>query len=267
MRSQQAKPVVLCISGLDPTGGAGLMADIEAIGANGAHAAPIASMLTVQDTHGVQRVTPVDADLMLEQALAILDDLPVRAIKIGLLGTSKLIISAAAILRSCPDVPVVLDPVQVSGGGQNMVANDYASMLCDHLLPLCDVITPNQSEALQLTNTHDLSQAVDILLKQCRQAVLVTGADMAKDAEVTNTLYMQNGFQQHYQWQRLPATYHGSGCTLASALAAQLAHDVAIPDAVAQAQSYTWQALNAGAQYSDGQAMADRLYALKRNDD
>ena len=175
---------VLIIAGNDPTGGAGLSADIETITSLGAHACPVVSCLTVQDLEGVYRVDPVAADLIDQQARTILAAIDIHAIKIGLLGGIEAIQTVAALLSELvleqPDLPVILDPVLIVGAtGASLIGSQHTAYIqaMHDLLPLVTLVTPNVNELRQLTDKHDVSQAADQLLAMGCDAVLVTGTD------------------------------------------------------------------------------------------
>ena len=261
MSQQQVKPIVLAISGLDPSGGAGISADIEAILSCGARCAPVISTLTIQDTHSVTDTIPVALDIIRQQINSILADLPIGAIKLGLLGAVELVEMLAELLANYPNIPVVLDPVLASGSGQPFAADDYAIALRDKLAAACTLITPNQQEALRLAQRASLEAALDTLLATGVHALLLTGTDVDTQ-DVINTLYQNDAPPVDYFWPRLPDQYHGSGCTLAAACAAFIARGCNIREAVTAAQSFTWQALQAGVQYSDGQYLPDRGFDI-----
>ncbi|WP_293672698.1 bifunctional hydroxymethylpyrimidine kinase/phosphomethylpyrimidine kinase [Thiolapillus sp.] len=248
------KPVVLCISGHDPCGGAGIQADIEAVAAQGAHAATLITCLTVQDSSNVYEVLPVQPAILLRQATRIAKDYPVAAIKIGLIGSAETANALQQIRQLLPDIPLVLDTVLASGGGQGIGAAAYL----EPLIPLSTLLTPNRREARELSggNTPDACGA-KLLQKGCG-AVLITGADESSHGQVTNTLY-RNGETRHWQWPKLPGDYHGSGCTLAAAIAAQLALGEPLTEAIARAQAYTWESLQQGFRPGSGQFIPDRI--------
>jgi hydroxymethylpyrimidine/phosphomethylpyrimidine kinase len=141
--SLPAKPVVLCISGLDPTGGAGIQADIETLFSLGCHAAPVVSVLTVQTSENVKSLSPVDADLLIAQAQAVLKDMDVACIKLGLLPSCDIIRAVHSVLGQASGIPVVLDPVLIAGGGFALSDSNTTALMRELLLPLVTVITPN----------------------------------------------------------------------------------------------------------------------------
>ena len=256
------KPIILAISGADPTGGAGIAADIEAMAALGCRCAPIISALTVQDTVRVHQVVPVPATMVIEQISAVLADMPVAAIKLGLLPDPELIARLGEHLGKCRSIPLVLDPVLRAGSGDPLVDEACSGLLVQHLIPLTTVATPNVAEARRLApEAATLAACASSLLKNGCAAVLVKGAD-EPGPEVHNSLYRADQPPSHYAWPRLPGIYHGSGCTLASAIASYLARGTMLEAAVRDAQDYTWHALKAGTQDGHGQRHPDRCFAM-----
>ncbi|WP_457673139.1 bifunctional hydroxymethylpyrimidine kinase/phosphomethylpyrimidine kinase [Thiolapillus sp.] len=253
MSSGPQKPVVLCLSGHDPGGGAGIQADIETLAAHGCHAAPLVTCLTEQDSSRVYAVHAVAEDILWQQARRILDDYAVAAIKVGLLGSA----GAASVVQRAreqhPDLPLVLDTVLASGGGQAMSGPD----ILQPLLPLASVITPNRREARALSGRTLPDDCAHSLRETGCPAVLITGADEPDHGRVTNSLYRDGG-TRHWQWQKLPGSYHGSGCTLASAIAAGLALGQDLENAVDAAQHYVWGSLQRAFHPGKGQALPGR---------
>lgn len=250
-------PVVLCLSGHDPSGGAGIQADIETLAALGCHAATVITALTVQDTTNVRDILPQKPEDLRRQVELLLADMPVAVIKIGLIGSAALAETIAQLIVQYPDLPVVLDPVLAAGGGAALADEKLLQTLRQHLLPLTTVLTPNSLEARRLAGLIDLDACAQWLLdKGCRH-VLITGSHENRP-EVINTLY-SHSHQEAFRWQRLPHEYHGSGCTLAAAVAAYLARGVNPLTAAREAQRYTWHALEAGFQPGQGQYLPRRI--------
>lgn len=250
-------PVVLCIAGHDPVGGAGIQADIETLAALGCHAATAISCLTVQDTVDVSRIAVGNLSVMDAQIAAICADLPVAAVKIGLLGDATVTAVVSAALTGL-GVPVVVDPVLAAGGGRDLAAGGLVQAL-RALLPRVTLLTPNRAEARRLTGLSDPADAAQALLAAGCGAVLLTGADEAVGDQVVNRLYRPDRPPQEYAWPRLAGSYHGSGCTLASACAARLALGDTLETAVQQAQAYTWQTLQQAHRPGRGQALPRRI--------
>lgn len=254
-------PVVLVIAGNDPSGGAGLTADTQAITALGAHPAPVVTALTVQDTVNAYRIEAESAQLVAAQAETVLQDMPVAAIKLGLLATAETGRAVAQLLRAHPGIPVVLDPVLVAAGGAALAEDALVAVYLDALLRMATVATPNAAESRRLApRAADATACAAELLARGALHVLVKGADEAT-LEVTNTLYSRDGGSQAFTWPRLPGNYHGSGCTLASAIATRLAQGRTVPQAVAEAQAYTWKALQQGWRLGHGQTIPNRRVA------
>jgi hydroxymethylpyrimidine/phosphomethylpyrimidine kinase len=234
-------PAVLCLSGHDPTGGAGIQADIEACAAHGIHAFTVITAHTVQDTSNVRRVSSVPPQLIAEQVEALLQDGRIAAVKIGLLGDALQVpVIANAIRRAA--VPVVLDPVLRAGGGTNLVGSRLQVALVDTLVPLATVLTPNAAELRRLVPGESVDGAAARLLAAGCRHVLVTGGD-EDTARVVNTWYAPGAAPRTFEWPRLPETFHGAGCTLASAIAARLALGDDVGTAIESAQRWTQAAL------------------------
>lgn len=258
-------PNVIVFAASDPTSGAGLQADLLTLATLGCHPLTVVTALTVQDLRGVHAVHPVDASLMERQARALLAEFRPAAFKIGVLATTANVAAVAQILARHPEVPVVLDPVLASGRGDALAPGDAIAALVTHLLPRTSVLTPNSLEARQLAGAApdaELGECADTLLRRGARAVLVTGTHEA-GSEVTNTLYDASGVVRADRWPRLPGTYHGSGCTLASALAAGLARGRALSHAARDAQAYTWRSLSAAFRPGAGQWIPDRVAAAR----
>lgn len=260
-------PLVLVFAASDPSCGAGIQADILTLASLGCHPLAVVTALTVQDTVGVESVHPVDSETVERQARALLEDMPVAAFKVGVLGSVENVVAVAEIVADYPDIPLVLDPVLASGRGDEFANEDLRAAMRELLLPQCTLITPNTVEARRLVEDEaeeegaedDLAQVAARLLALGSQYVLLTGAH-EQTAQVSNTLYGENGLLRQDDWERLPGSYHGSGCTLASAIAACLAGGSEVEEAVREAQEYTWQTLDHGFRPGMGQFIPDRLF-------
>lgn len=266
-------PIVLCFGATDPSGGAGLQADLLTIASMGCHPLTVVTAITVQDTNGVDDVLPIDAEWVNDQARALLEDMPVAAFKIGLLGSVENIAVIAAILADYPDIPLVFDPVLTSGRGDELANDNMLNAMRELLLPQTTVLTPNSMEARSLVQDEDseeevqnLADCAKSLLQMGCEYVLITGTH-EHTPKVINTLYSEQGVVSDEHWPRLPGIYHGSGCTLASAIAALLANGLPVEDAVNEAQEYTWQALKHGFRPGMGQHIPDRLFWAQDEED
>ncbi len=248
-------PIVLSFAASDPTGGAGLQADLLTLASLGCHPLSVVTALTVQDTRGVEDLLAVDSRWVARQARCVLADAPAAAFKLGVLGSPENAAAIAAILAEHPQVPVVLDPVLASGRGDVLASAETAEALKKLLLPRTTVTTPNSLEA------RALGGVAALLALGCGY-VLVTGTH-AGTPDVVNALHGRDGLLREDRWPRLAGSFHGSGCTLASALAAQLAKGIAVPEAARSAQEFTWKALAAGFRAGKGQSLPDRFYAAR----
>jgi hydroxymethylpyrimidine/phosphomethylpyrimidine kinase len=255
-------PAVLSFAASDPTGGAGMQADLLTIASLGCHPLSVVTALTAQDTLGVDSVLAMQPEWITRQARLLLEDIEVAAFKIGLLGSAANANAVAAILAAHPRTPVVLDPVLSSGRGDALSDQATVEVLRNVLLPLTTVLTPNSLEARRLVNAApdaDLAACARELLQLGCSHVLVTGSHEA-GTEVTNTLYATDGKLREDHWPRLAGEFHGSGCTLASALAASLARGRDVPAAAHAAQAFTWKSLEAGFAPGRGQRLPNRFF-------
>lgn len=256
-----ARRTVLVFAGSDPSGGAGIAADILAIGAQGAHALPVTTALTVQDNDRVYEVLPVDSGLVRRQALALIEKVRIDAVKIGIPGNranAETIAQVIGELRLArPGLPVVLDPVLASGAGDALTRADALAPL----LALASVLVPNLPEAQALCDTKGtLAQQAAALCARGGAEVLVTGGH-ADGALVVNRWFGAQG-EKHWHWPRLPGAFHGSGCTLAAAIAARLACGDGMEHALYTAQHYCHQALAASFSIAPGQRIPQRAHFI-----
>lgn len=270
-------PIVLSFAASDPTGGAGLQADILTLASLGCHPLSVVTAITVQDTAGVEGVLPIDAEWVADQARALLEDMPVAAFKLGMLGSVEAIAAIAEVIADYPDIPVVLDPVLASGRGDQFADEEMIEAMIGLLLPQTTLLTPNSLEARRLAqqlgegdeggrSDPDLAACAHGLINAGCEYVLVTGTHEGTP-QVINTLYGSHGMVRSDRWDRLPGSYHGSGCTLASAIAAHLASGVDVADAVFGAQEFTWRTLAAGFRPGMGQFIPDRLFWSRDEED
>jgi hydroxymethylpyrimidine/phosphomethylpyrimidine kinase len=264
-------PAVLTFAASDPTSGAGLQADLLALASMGCYPLSVVTAITVQDTAGVESFLAIDPDWVADQARCVLEDMPVAAFKMGMLGSTEIVTVVAEVVSDYPDVPLVLDPVLSSGRGDEFAGEDMVRAIRELLVPQSTVVTPNISELRRLAGEEDDENAD---LGECAQALLDTGCEYVlltgthdSTAEVVNTLYHRGGVLRADSWQRLPGSYHGSGCTLAAALAANLARGMEIGEAVYEAQDYTWHALVNGFRPGMGQYLPDRLFWAREDDE
>ena len=250
-------PSILCIGGQDPTGGAGIQADIETVTALGGHALTLATALTAQDSQDIVAVHPTSAEFFSTQLQTLLGDIRPTTVKIGLLGSIELVPVLATLLQGF-DGPVVLDPVLAAGGGFDLDRAGLGRAVVAELMPQTTLVTPNRAEARRLSGCSEPDQAARWLLQAGAEAVLMTGADEAEGNRVINRLFTAEGREKSFEWPRLPHLYHGSGCTLASACATRLALGDDLATATERAQQFTWQALRRASRPGSGQWLPRR---------
>ena len=259
------RSTVLCFSGLDPSGGAGLQADIEAIGAVDGHAAIACTALTIQDSQSVYGFETVSSSLLEAQARAVLNDLPVKAFKSGMMGSTENIDVLVKILQENPHIPYVLDPVLVANSGGSLGNPETLIAAFKKLIPLATLITPNTVELRALTGQDKIEGAIEILFQYGARAVLIKGAHEHEPHRIRHWLYrrQEDGQRQCIAqtiWRRLDGEYHGSGCTLASNIAGRLAQGQSLTEAVSRAELWLHRTLRkADRPHENGQRIPRRL--------
>ncbi|MDP3538478.1 MAG: hydroxymethylpyrimidine/phosphomethylpyrimidine kinase [Azonexus sp.] len=265
-------PQVLVFAASDPSSGAGIQADLLTLASLGCHPLTALTALTVQDTVGVQSIHPVSAELLEQQARTILEDMPVVAFKIGVLGSIENVLAVAEIVSDYPETPLIFDPVLASGRGDELSGEEIISAIREMLLPQTTLLTPNAPEARRLAESDEdeIEPSIDVcaqrLIEMGVQYVLITGTH-ENTPDVVNTLYGAEGVIRRDRWERLPGSYHGSGCTLASAIAGCIAGGASVEDAVRDAQDYTWQTLKNGFRGGMGQFIPDRFFWARGNEE
>ena len=258
------RPCVLVFAGSDPSGGAGLQADIQAIAALGAHALTVTTALTVQDNDRVYSVHPVPAALIAQQAQALTNKFDIAAVKIGIVGNranAEAIANGIQALRqNKPELPVILDTVLASGRGDALSAEDAVQSLMP-LMQVATLITPNLPEASLLCGgEHRLDAQAERLQSHCPQVLIKGGHGDGPD--IVNR-WFGTGNQCAWTWPRIQGQFHGTGCTLASAIAALLAQGRDMACAIETAQCYVHQALASSYAIADGQRIPSRNIAPK----
>ncbi len=250
--AKSKQPVVLALSAHDPSGAAGIQADMETVNHYRYHCISVITALTAQNTGKFDSILPQNPMVFSRQAELLLDDIKIDACKIGLIGSDLLIHEISDILGNLNNVPVVLDPVLHSGTGSNLSSEDIVTALCEKLLPKVTVLTPNIKEALTISGRSNPADSAAVLLENGCKNVLITGADQSSD-NVINVLYSQDHDPIEYVWAKLEGSYHGSGCTLASALICELIGNKDVPSSVQRAQEYTIKTLTHAVQLGNSQ--------------
>ena len=248
---------VLVIAGSDPSGGAGIQADIKTVTALGGYAAAAITALTVQNTLGVTAVQQVSADFIRNQIIAVLDDIDADAIKIGMIGDPAVAhIIAETLQKHAADIPIVLDPVLIATSGDSLAGDGMAQVLLETLVPLSALVTPNAEEAAALTDLHienpdDLASAGILLREAGARAALVKGGHLKGDT-VTDVLVADPASARFENPRLVTGSTHGTGCTLASAVATGLAQGMALKHAVARAIQYVRKAIKTAPGFGAG---------------
>jgi hydroxymethylpyrimidine/phosphomethylpyrimidine kinase len=228
----------LSVAGSDSGGGAGIQADLKTFAAHGVFGMTAITAVTAQNTLGVDRVDVLPVEAFAAQLQSVFDDFPVTVIKVGMLATAEHAAELANRLTAMPRrPPIVLDPVMVASTGHRLLDDDAVAIIRDRLLPLCTVATPNLAEAAVLAG----DQRLDAWLAKAPAPILVTGGDPPAGApevggEIVDALWMNGGLQRKWTGRRIGRRpYHGTGCTLASAIAARLARGEKLPEAIEKA--------------------------------
>lgn len=263
------RPVVLCFSGLDPSGGAGLQADIEAIGQAGAYATVACTAITIQSSQQVFGFDACAASLVRAQATTVLDDLPVAVIKSGMLGTTDNIAMLTSLFAErviAATVPFVLDPVLVANSGGSLGDEKTLVTAFKKLLPYATLVTPNSHELRALSGEQDLHAGAQKLCEQGVHAVLVKTSHDFDSGDIEQYLYIKGEMVHQSTLPRLDGEFHGSGCSLASFIAGRLAMGDALVDAVTAADSWITQTLRAAdvphPDNADAQLIPNRFFCV-----
>ncbi len=255
-----SRPVVLSIAGHDPSGGAGIQADIETTAAHGCHAVSVVTCLTVQDSEEFSELNPTDSRLVTAQLHAIMKSMPVAAIKVGLLGDADNLSAVTAMLRRYRGIPVVFDPVLASGSGKELVSSFLIVSIIAEFLKLTSLCTPNIVEARKLSGEQHPDACAAELLNSGSGAVLITGGHDG-EARLTNRLYRRDAASLSWELERVDGEFHGTGCTLSTAIACNLAKRMPLPKAIVAAQNYVSSTLRDAGQYGPGQRIPTRVAA------
>ncbi|MBL8446254.1 MAG: hydroxymethylpyrimidine/phosphomethylpyrimidine kinase [Zoogloeaceae bacterium] len=262
-------PVALTIAATDPTGGGGLQGDVITLASMGCHPLSVVSAVCLRDTEDVADLLPLSAAMLAKQARLLLEDVAVRAFKVGVLATPENIAATAEILSDYPGVPVVVES-ELGRLPSAALANDrLMAVHCELLLPLATVLVVAQAEAQRLAmvlagqdELPDVPSAIERLCSSGVGYVLLTGS-ATPGPQVVNLLYSREGVVRTDPWSRLPDRYLGAGNTLSAALTGALAHEMSIADAVGEAEAFTWQSLAGAFRPGMGKSLPDRFFWLR----
>ncbi|GAA2099156.1 bifunctional hydroxymethylpyrimidine kinase/phosphomethylpyrimidine kinase [Streptomyces albiaxialis] len=262
-----APPLVLTVAGSDSGGGAGIQADLKTMLALGTHGMSVVAAVTAQNSLGVQGYWELPVEAVRAQYRSVVDDIGVQAVKTGMLASAALVGTVAELLADTA-APVVVDPVGVSKHGDSLLASDALDSVRTELLPTATVVTPNLDEVAQLTGVHvededGMRDAAAAVLGYGPRWALIKGGHLRGAPDESADL-LTDGHQEH--WLRAPRHdnrhTHGTGCTLASALAAQLAKGQSVPEAARAAKEYTTGAIAAGFPLGAGLGPVDHGWRL-----
>jgi hydroxymethylpyrimidine/phosphomethylpyrimidine kinase len=260
---------VLIVAGSDSGGGAGIQADIKTVTALDGFAMTAITALTAQNTKGVFGVFPVDTGFIRQQIELVATDIGVDAVKTGMLATSEVIEAVAdALARFAPDAPVIVDPVMVAKGGAALLQSDAVQTLRARLLPLAALLTPNAPEAEALTGmtirgVDDMQRAGEALCRAGAAAALVKGGHL-DGAEVTDVLVTGQGVEIFRSPRIDSSSTHGTGCTLASAIATGIAQGLGLKDAVARARAYVREAIRTAPGFGHGHGPLNHAHTVRQ---
>lgn len=249
-------PVALTIAGSDPSGGAGLQADLKTFHRFGIYGEAVVTLITVQNTRSVRRVSVLDPDLVTAQIRAVVEDIPPQAAKIGALGSREVVEEVAREAESF-SFPLVIDPVMISKHGARLIDEDAVRALVERLIPCAYLLTPNLDEAAALAgfpveDRDGMARAAEKLASLGAANVLVKGGHLRGDA--LDLLYLKGGEIREFSAPRLESRHtHGSGCTYSAAITAELAKGALLADAVACAKAFITEAIRTAPQLGSGQ--------------
>jgi len=257
MTDLNSRPHVLVLSGLDPSGGAGIQADIQAITALGCHPLPLLSCVTVQDTRNVYGASIIDPDIIRQQLESLAEDSPIHAIKTGALGSAEVVDVLVDFLAKHPGIPLITDPVIKAAGGGDLADEALIERMKQRLFPLAEMLTPNGIELELLGESEDPDTAAGRLLSTGCRSVLGTGGH-GTGRDIINSLYVKGKSPKRFHVERVGGEYHGTGCTLAASIAAGRASGLAIHPAIGQAQNFVSHAIRHALKVGKGQPVPDR---------
>ncbi|MCC7250756.1 bifunctional hydroxymethylpyrimidine kinase/phosphomethylpyrimidine kinase [Hyphomicrobium sp.] len=268
---ETATPIALTIAGSDSSGGAGIQADLKTFTALGVYGASVITAITAQNTQGVQGVLTLPSDIIAAQMTSVASDLAVTGIKTGMLGDRVTVETVADGLAQFRGVPLVIDPVMVATSGDVLLAPDAVEAVRTRLFPLATVVTPNLREAARLlegpvaSTDDEMETQGRRLLALGPEAVLIKGGH-GEGAEATDILVLPSGSLRFSAPRIATRNTHGTGCTLAAAIAARLAEGDTLPTAVNAAKDFVWQAISAGRalRVGNGDGPVDHLHAIRR---
>lgn len=277
-------PSVLCFGCADATSGGGVQCDVLTVSSMACHPLSVLGAVTVRDTRGLDEVLALDSDTVVAQARAVLEDVPVRAFRVGMMASVENLAAIAEVLSDYPDVPLVLEPALFHLDGNDGMSEEYSAALVELLLPLTSVLVIGPHDLTRLIAAVDEfeDEVVEDEVVECEvgddpqlrtsreddiarligfgvEYILLTGAG-DPGPKLMNTLFGVRGRIRSDEWERLGGHYLGARATLAAAISAALAHGMEMPEACREAQEFVWQSLSRGYRIGMGLALPDRMF-------
>ena len=274
LKMAEKPPIVLTIAGFDPSSGAGVTADIKTIAAHGCYGVACITAITVQSTRAVLRVEPLAPELITETLEELAADLEISAVRIGMLGSGKVVEAVAEFLASRTGKArlsnVILDPILQSSTGANLLDATGTRLLVEKLIPLSDVVTPNVDEAavltgIKVTGLDEMKTAAARLHEMGAPAVVVTGGHLEKAVDLLSYTTKRGVEQEVFRAERQKSnSTHGTGCAFATAMACHLALDRGIAEAALLAKTYVTAAISYGHPLGRGTGPVHHLYRMSQ---
>lgn len=258
-------PVILTIAGSDSSGGAGIQADIKTIHANGGYAVSVVTAITAQNTVEVRDSIDLPVSIVESQMEAVISDISIDAVKIGMLSSAEIVEAVAWKLEEHELNPIVVDPVMISKSGYELLDPDAVNTLVRELLPLAHILTPNAQEAGRLVGgavetINDAREAARVIHGMGPTYVLVKGGHLNGEGDAVDILFDGNSFIEYRKERIETVNTHGTGCTLASAIATRLAKGAEVPEAVRAAKLYVTEAIRHGLSIGAGNGPTDHFF-------
>jgi len=262
----QISPLVLSFGSSDPLGAIGIQADLGSFAAMGCHGLTVITAILVGDTTQITDIEPIDAEILVEQARTILEDVPVAAFKLGTIGSIENVSAIAEIVSDYPEVPLIFDPFATSIPDQGQDSEDIFVAASELLIPQTTLLIASAVEISRLAETwrepsteDTLALDVQRLIESGCEYVFVTGTTIT-NTEIANCLFDESGIIRHDSWNRLSGSFLGAGSTLSAAIAALVANGIDIPEAVLEAQEFTNAALAHAQRFGMGKLVPDRYF-------
>ena len=251
-------PIVLVIGGLDPTGGAGVLADSQTILMNGCHPITLVTCLTAQNTNSFNGMKATNANFFKKMSKTLLKDISsIRAIKIGALANEEIIKSVKEIIINYKNIPVVLDPIIETSSGGSLISKEGIKELKLSLLPYAELVTPNIEEAKFLTNKDSLSEITEQFHKLKSNYIFIK--DNEEENQIRNYLYKNKQLIKEWQVAKIKGKFQGTGCSISSCIASNLAKEIKIEESIELAQDTVHQSLLNAIDLGKGQKIPKRI--------